>query len=150
MPFPHSFLCGSCLWCWWWYRSPPWCPQNNGEPGEPPRSSQCLPIHHHLGTHLSLGTRELRRNVPWKGGPAPIPTSQAPGVRPPDSASTAPFSSYHFHVLNTWVNRTAGWSLAWQSPLQLSLPLILGTKRGFLRRGGWPAHIHTNPLNFKE
>ena len=118
----HSFLCGSCLWCWWWYRNPPGAFKTTMEPGEPPQVIT-VPAHPSSRNPSLPWDKRVEKECSLEGGPAPIPTSQAPGIRPPDSASTAPCSSYHFHVLNTWVNRTAGQSLAWQSPLQLSLPL---------------------------
>ena len=148
MPFPHSFLCGSCLWCWWWYRSPPGVLRTTVEPGEPPQVIT-VPAHPSSRNPPLPRDKRVEKECSLEGGPAPIPTSPAPGVRPPDSASTAPFSSYHFHVLNTWVNRTAGWSLAWQSPLQLSLPLDPGNQEGIFKEGGAGQLIFTQIPKFQ-
>lgn len=145
----HSFLCGSCLWCWWWYRNPPGAFKTTMEPGEPPQVIT-VPAHPSSRNPSLPWDKRVEKECSLEGGPAPIPTSQAPGIRPPDSASTAPCSSYHFHVLNTWVNRTAGQSLAWQSPLQLSLPLAPGNQEGiFKERGVASSYSHKSP-NFKE
>lgn len=65
-------------------------------------------------------------------------------------SSTVPFLSYHFHMPNTWVNRTAGGSLAWHNSLHLSLPLDPGNQEGISKeRGLASSYSHKSP-NSKE
>lgn len=110
---------------------------------EPGVASQCLPIHY-LGTSPFLGTSSIERECSLGGWPAPIPHLRPLGIK--FLAQPAlPFLFYHAHMFNTWVNRTAGGSLAWHSPLHLSPPLNLGNQEGIFNERGWSAHTQTIP-----
>ena len=143
-PFPHSFLCGSCLWCWWWSGSPLVPSEHLWSRESLPRSSQCPPIHH-LGICLSLGARELRRNVPWKEAQHPFPHLRPVGF------DLLTQQALPLSLVTIFMSSTPGsteqldGARPGRAPFSFPFLGILGTKRGFLRRGGWPAHIHTNP-----
>ena len=120
----------------------PWCPQNNcGAWGSLPRSLRCLPIHC-LGTSLSLGTCRVEKECSLEGGPPPLPTSQASGIQSPDSAALS-LSRVTIFICPT-PGSTEQLEGAWPGITPFIFPFlwILGTKRGFLRRGGWPAPSH--------
>lgn len=134
----------SSLWCgWWWGRVSG--PQNNREAWG---TLSALPICY-LGTSPLLGISRVERECPLGRGPAPIPHLRPLGfsLLAQRALPCSLFAIFICLTPGSAEQLEGGWPRI--APFIFPLLSILGTKRGFLRRGAGQLILRQSP-NFKE